>query len=88
MDKLGNLLDILVSSFVVLVSVNDVQSIISIVMLVIQSLYIIVRLTLNCYKLYKEGKVDKIQEEVNKFTDSLEDLTDNGKLDNSNKEHK
>ena len=54
-------------------------------MIVIQSIYIVVRLFLNTYKLYKPNQKDKITDEFNKFNTSLGDIIDNGRLDNSNK---
>ena len=85
MDKLGNFLDFLVSGLVAFVSLQDIQSTISIIMIVIQSIYIVVRLLLNTYNLYKNNQKDKITDEFNKFNDSLGDIIDNGRLDNSNK---
>ena len=85
MDKLGNFLDFLVSGLVAFVSLQDIQSTISIIMIVIQSIYIFVRLFLNTYNLYKNNQKDKITDEFNKFNDSLGDIIDNGRLDNSNK---
>ena len=85
MDKLGNFLDFLVSGLVAFVSLQDIQSTISIIMIVIQSIYIVIRLSLNTYNLYKNNQKDKITDEFNKFNDSLGDIIDNGRLDNSNK---
>ena len=85
MDKLGNFLDFLVSGLVAFVSLQDIQSTISIIMIVIQSIYIVIRLFLNTYNLYKTNQKDKISDEFNKFNDSLGDIIDNGRLDNSNK---
>ena len=85
MDKLGNFLDFLVSGLVAFVSLQDIQSTISIIMIVIQSIYIFVRLFLNTYNLYRSNQKDKITDEFNKFNDSLGDIIDNGRLDNSNK---
>ena len=85
MDKLGNFLDFLISGMVAFVSLQDIQSTISIIMIVIQSIYIFVRLFLNTYNLYKNNQKDKITDEFNKFNDSLGDIIDNGRLDNSNK---
>ena len=85
MDKLGNFLDFLVSGLVAFVSLQDIQSTISIIMIVIQSIYIFIRLFLNTYNLYKNNQKDKITDEFNKFNDSLGDIIDNGRLDNSNK---
>lgn len=85
MDKLGNFLDFLVSGLVAFVSLQDIQSTISIIMIVIQSIYIVIRLILNTYNLYKNNQKDKITDEFNKFNDSLGDIIDNGRLDNSNK---
>ena len=85
MDKLGNFLDFLVSGLVAFVSLQDIQSTISIIMIVIQSIYIVVRLFFNTYNLYKNNQKDKITDEFNKFNDSLGDIIDNGRLDNSNK---
>ena len=85
MDKLGNFLDFLVSGLVAFVSLQDIQSTISIIMIVIQSIYIVIRLFLNTYNLYKSNQKDKITDEFNKFNDSLGDIIDNGRLDNSNK---
>ena len=85
MDKLGNFLDFLVSGLVAFVSLQDIQSTISIIMIVIQSIYIVIRLFLNTYNLYKSNQKDKITDEFNKFNNSLGDIIDNGRLDNSNK---
>ena len=85
MDKLGNFLDFLISGLVAFVSLQDIQSTISIIMIVIQSIYIFVRLFLNTYNLYKNNQKDKITDEFNKFNNSLGDIIDNGRLDNSNK---
>ena len=85
MDKLGNFLDFLVSGLVAFVSLQDIQSTISIIMIVIQSIYIVVRLFFNTYNLYKNNQKDKITDEFNKFNNSLGDIIDNGRLDNSNK---
>ena len=85
MDKLGNFLDFLISGMVAFVSLQDIQSTISIIMIVIQSIYIVIRLFLNTYNLYKNNQKDKITDEFNKFNDSLGDIIDNGRLDNSNK---
>lgn len=85
MDKLGNFLDFLVSGLVAFVSLQDIQSTISIIMIVIQSIYIVIRLILNTYNLYKNNQKDKITDEFNKFNNSLGDIIDNGRLDNSNK---
>ena len=85
MDKLGNFLDFLVSGLVAFVSLQDIQSTISIIMIVIQSIYIVIRLFLNTYNLYKNNQKDKITDEFNKFNNSLGDIIDNGRLDNSNK---
>ena len=85
MDKLGNFLDFLVSGLVAFVSLQDIQSTISIIMIVIQSIYIVVRLFLNTYNLYKNNQKDKITDEFKKFNNSLGDIIDNGRLYNSNK---
>ena len=85
MDKLGNFLDFLISGLVAFVSLQDIQSTISIIMIVIQSISIFVRLFLNTYNLYKNNQKDKITDEFNKFNNSLGDIIDNGRLDNSNK---
>ena len=85
MDKLGNFLDFLVSGLVAFVSLQDIQSTISIIMIVIQSIYIVIRLFLNTYNLYKNNQKDKITDEFKKFNNSLGDIIDNGRLDNSNK---
>ncbi len=85
MDKLGNFLDFLVSGIVAFVSLQDIQSTISIIMIVIQSIYIVIRLILNIYNLYKNNQKDKITDEFKKFNNSLGDIIDNGRLDNSNK---
>lgn len=85
MDKLGNFLDFLVSGIVAFVSLQDIQSTISIIMIVIQSIYIVIRLFLNIYNLYKNNQKDKITDEFKKFNNSLGDIIDNGRLDNSNK---
>lgn len=85
MDKLGNFLDFLVSGIVAFVSLQDIQSTISIIMIVIQSIYIVIRLILNTYNLYKNNQKDKITDEFKKFNNSLGDIIDNGRLDNSNK---
>lgn len=85
MGKLGNFLDFLVSGIVAFVSLQDIQSTISIIMIVIQSIYIVVRLFLNIYNLYKNNQKDKITDEFKKFNNSLGDIIDNGRLDNSNK---
>ena len=85
MNKLGNFLDFLVSGIVAFVSLQDIQSTISIIMIVIQSIYIFVRLFLNTYNLYKNNQKDKIPDEFKNFNDSLGDIIDNGRLDNSNK---
>ena len=85
MDKLGNFLDFLVSGLVAFVSLQDIQSTISIIMIVIQSIYIVIRLFLNTYNLYRSNQKDKITDEFNKFNNSLGDIIDNGRLDNSNK---
>ena len=85
MDKLGNFLDFLVSGLVAFVSLQDIQSTISIIMIVIQSIYIVIRLILNTYNLYKNNQKDKITDEFKKFNNSLGDIIDNGRLDNSNK---
>ena len=85
MDKLGNFLDFLVSGLVAFVSLQDIQSTISIIMIVIQSTYIVVRLFFNTYNLYKNNQKDKITDEFKKFNNSLGDIIDNGRLDNSNK---
>lgn len=85
MDKLGNFLDFLVSGLVAFVSLQDIQSTISIIMIVIQSIYIVVRLFLNTYNLYKNNQKDKITDEFKEFNNSLGDIIDNGRLDNSNK---
>ena len=85
MDKLGNFLDFLVSGLVAFVSLQDIQSTISIIMIVIQSIYIFVRLFLNTYNLYKNNQKDKITDEFKKFNNSLGHIIDNGRLDNSNK---
>ena len=85
MDKLGNFLDFLMSGLVAFVSLQDIQSTISIIMIVIQSIYIVIRLFLNTYNLYKNNQKDKITDEFKKFNNSLGDIIDNGRLDNSNK---
>ena len=85
MNKLGNFLDFLVSGIVAFVSLQDIQSTISIIMIVIQSIYIVVRLFLNTYNLYKNNQKDKITDEFKEFNNSLGDIIDNGRLDNSNK---
>ena len=85
MDKLGNFLDFLVSGLVAFVSLQDIQSTISIIMIVIQSIYIVVRLFFNTYNLYKNNQKDKITDEFKEFNNSLGDIIDNGRLDNSNK---
>ena len=85
MDKLGNFLDFLVSGLVAFVSLQDIQSTISIIMIVTQSIYIVVRLFLNTYNLYKNNQKDKITDEFKEFNNSLGDIIDNGRLDNSNK---
>lgn len=85
MDKSGNFLDFLVSGLVAFVSLQDIQSTISIIMIVIQSIYIVIRLILNAYNLYKNNQKDKITDEFKKFNNSLGDIIDNGRLDNSNK---
>ena len=85
MDKLGNFLDFLISGMVAFVSLQDIQSTISIIMIVIQSIYIVIRLILNTYNLYKNNQKDKITDEFKKFNNSLGDIIDNGRLDNSNK---
>lgn len=85
MNKLGNFLDFLVSGIVAFVSLQDIQSTISIIMIVIQSIYIVIRLILNTYNLYKNNQKDKITDEFKKFNNSLGDIIDNGRLDNSNK---
>lgn len=85
MNKLGDFLDFLVSGIVAFVSLQDIQSTISIIMIVIQSIYIVIRLFLNTYNLYKNNQKDKITDEFKKFNNSLGDIIDNGRLDNSNK---
>ena len=85
MDKLGNFLDFLISRMFAFVFLHDIQSIISIIMIVIQSIYIVIRLFLNTYNLYKNNQKDKITDEFKKFNNSLGDIIDNGRLDNSNK---
>ena len=85
MDKLGNFLDFLVSGLVAFVSLQDIQSTISIIMIVTQSIYIVVRLFLNTYNLYKNNQKYKITDEFKEFNNSLGDIIDNGRLDNSNK---
>ena len=85
MNKTGNFLDFLVSGLVAFVSLQDIQSTISIIMIVIQSIYIVIRLILNTYNLYKNNQKDKITDEFKKFNNSLGDIIDNGRLDNSNK---
>ena len=80
MNKSGNFLDFLVSGLVAFVSLQDIQSTISIIMIVIQSIYIFVRLFL-----YKNNQKEKITDEFKKFNNSLGDIIDNGRLDNSNK---
>ena len=85
MDKLGNFLDFLVSGLVAFVSLQDIQSTISIIIIVIKSIYIVVRLFFNTYNLYKNNQKDKITDEFKEFNNSLGDIIDNGRLDNSNK---
>ena len=82
--KTDTFIDAVMTMCVTYISINDLQSVVSISMLVIQCIYIVVRFM---YKLYViiVNKKGNIKDEIKDTMDSLEDLTDNGKLDDSNK---
>ena len=82
--KTDTIIDAIMTMCVTYISINDLQSVVSITMLVIQCLYIVFRFL---YKLYDSvvNKKGNIKDEIKDTVDSLEDLTDNGKLDDSNK---
>lgn len=82
--KTDTFIDAVMTMCVTFISINDLQSVMSISMLVIQCVYIVVRFM---YKLYViiVNKKGNIKDEIKDTMDSLEDLTDNGKLDGSNK---
>lgn len=82
--KTDTFIDTVMTMCVTYISINDLQSVVSISMLVIQCIYIVVRFM---YKLYViiVNKKGNIKDEIKDTMDSLEDLTDNGKLDCSNK---
>lgn len=73
--------DVVVSTLVGVVSMADIQNVISIIMLSIQCVYILLRFGEAVYQKIKHKKIDEIKPIVDETLKDLEDLTKPKKKD-------
>ena len=86
MDRVLDKGDVLLSTLVGVISIADIQNVISIIMLSIQVCYILFKFATSVYQNFKNNKIGEVKndvketmDELNKLKDELEKAKDGGK---------